>query len=225
MLELGLLPQPPEELSGQDVSPEFISMLAQAQRAIGTNSIDRYVGSLGMVAQMKPEVLDNFDADKWASEYGDMLGVPARLRVDPADVAALRTARAQTMAAKEQAAAMREQVRRPATWLRRPPGRPTERTHGHPQPVQRLRVTKPGPGVSMAQCANPADSAVAVTKSDSTVLTETRGLYVGVEGDVAVTIGGANVTFVGVPSEAILPIRVTKVLSTGTTASSIVALY
>lgn len=77
----------------------------------------------------------------------------------------------------------------------------------------------------MAQDANPADSAVAVTKSDSTVLTETRGLYVGVEGDVAVTIGGANVTFVGVPSGAILPIRVTKVLSTGTTASSIVALY
>ena len=85
-------------------------MLAQAQRAIGTNSIDRFVGSLGMVAQMKPEVLDNFDADKWASEYGDMLGVPAALRIDPADVAALRTARAKAMAAKEQAAAMREQA-------------------------------------------------------------------------------------------------------------------
>lgn len=110
MLEMGMLPPPPEELSGQDVSPEFISMLAQAQRAIGTNSIDRFVGSLGMVAQMKPEVLDNFDADKWASEYGDMLGVPAALRIDPADVAALRTARAKAMAAKEQAAAMREQA-------------------------------------------------------------------------------------------------------------------
>ena len=33
-------------------------MLAQAQRAVGTNSIDRFMGTLGQVAQYKPEVLD-----------------------------------------------------------------------------------------------------------------------------------------------------------------------
>lgn len=76
----------------------------------------------------------------------------------------------------------------------------------------------------------PAHGAKAVTKSDSTVLPTTRGLYIGTTGDVAVTMaddtaGAATVvTFVAVPV-GILPIQVTKVMSTNTTASNIVALY
>jgi len=58
------------------------------------------------------------------------------------------------------------------------------------------------------------------------VLPTTRGLYVGGAGDVAVTMAedGNNVTFVGVLAGSILPVQVTKVLSTGTTATNIVAL-
>lgn len=64
--------------------------------------------------------------------------------------------------------------------------------------------------------------AFAVTKSDSTVITA-FGLYVGTTGDVAVTTAkGNNVTFVGVPAGTIIPIAVSKVLSTGTGASNIV---
>jgi hypothetical protein len=67
----------------------------------------------------------------------------------------------------------------------------------------------------------------AVTKSDTTILPHTRGLYVGVIGDVAVrgALDGDTVTFVGVPAGTTLPIRVDQVLSTGTTAASIVALF
>ena len=57
-LKAGILPPPPPELNMQQLNIKFVSMLAQAQRAIGTNSIDRYVGSLGAVAQFKPDVLD-----------------------------------------------------------------------------------------------------------------------------------------------------------------------
>jgi hypothetical protein len=72
---------------------------------------------------------------------------------------------------------------------------------------------------------SPAANAVAVTKSDSTVLTTTRALYIGGTGDVAVTMaGGGNVTFSAVPVGTLLPLRVTKVLSTGTTATLILAL-
>jgi hypothetical protein len=72
----------------------------------------------------------------------------------------------------------------------------------------------------------PAVFAEAVTPSDVTVLTTSRALYVGVTGDVAVTmLGGANATFVGVVGGTVLPIRVTKVLATGTTATSILNLY
>jgi hypothetical protein len=70
----------------------------------------------------------------------------------------------------------------------------------------------------------PARGGAAVTKSDSTVV-NFRALYVGGTGDVAVTAeDGNDVTFESVPAGSILPISVTKVLSTGTTATKIVGL-
>ena len=74
---------------------------------------------------------------------------------------------------------------------------------------------------------SPAGSIVAVTPNDSSDLDYiTRGLYIGGAGDVAVEgLISGTVTFVGVPAGSILPIRVKKVLETGTTATSIVALW
>jgi hypothetical protein len=94
MLEAGVIPPPPQELQGMELSVEFVSMLAQAQRAIGTNSVDRYVANLGAVASFKPDVLDKFDADKWADAYADMLGVDPNLIVGTDQVAVVRQARA-----------------------------------------------------------------------------------------------------------------------------------
>ena len=104
MVEAGLIPPAPEEMQGMELNVEFVSMLAQAQRAIGTNSVDRYVNSMGMVAQMKPEVLDKFDGDAWADGYADMLGVDPSLIVAGPQVAKIRQARAQA----QQAAAQQE---------------------------------------------------------------------------------------------------------------------
>lgn len=74
---------------------------------------------------------------------------------------------------------------------------------------------------------SPAEYAAAVTKSDSTDLANTaRSLFVGTGGDVKVTTaGGSEVTFGGVPSGAILPVRVKRVWSTGTNAANIVAIW
>ncbi len=71
----------------------------------------------------------------------------------------------------------------------------------------------------------PAREAVAVTPSDSTDLSGTRSIYVGVTGDISVHMKGSttSVTFVAVPV-GILPIQVDKILATGTDASSMVAL-
>jgi hypothetical protein len=67
--------------------------------------------------------------------------------------------------------------------------------------------------------------AAAVTKSDSTVLPTTRALWIGVTGDVVVTMahGETPITFKNVPV-GVLPVQVTKVLA-ATTASEIVAMY
>lgn len=109
MLEAGVLPPPPEEMQGMELNVEFVSMLAQAQRAIGTNGVDRFVGNLGMVAQYKPDVLDKFNADEWADAYSDMLGVDPKLIVANDQVAIVRDARNKAQAAQAQAETMRTQ--------------------------------------------------------------------------------------------------------------------
>jgi hypothetical protein len=103
-LEAGILPAPPEELHGHELNVEFVSILAQAQRAIGTNGIDRFVMSLGQVAAVKPDVLDKFDADEWADTYSDMLGVDPSLIVASDKVAIVRKQRAQAQQAAQQTA-------------------------------------------------------------------------------------------------------------------------
>jgi hypothetical protein len=108
MVASGALPPAPQELQGMDLNVEFVSMLAQAQRAIGTNAVDRFVGNLGAIARMKPDILDKFDQDQWADVYADMLGVDPSLIIADKEVAVLRDARNQAMAAKEQAAAMQQ---------------------------------------------------------------------------------------------------------------------
>jgi hypothetical protein len=73
---------------------------------------------------------------------------------------------------------------------------------------------------------NSATHAAAVTKSDATVLTATRALYVGGDGDLVVEMmgDGAEVTFPGVLGGTVLPIRVVKVKA-ATTATNVVALW
>lgn len=75
----------------------------------------------------------------------------------------------------------------------------------------------------------PSGRAVAVTPNDSTDLANgpTRALYVGGAGNLYVDmeLTGSNVAFIGVTAGSILPIRVSRVRSTSTTAANIVALY
>ena len=74
---------------------------------------------------------------------------------------------------------------------------------------------------------SPARNVASVTPNDSVDLTKSsRALYVGVAGDIKITtVQGDTVTFVGVLSGTILPIRVQRVFATGTTATSIISLY
>lgn len=72
----------------------------------------------------------------------------------------------------------------------------------------------------------PAAAAQTITPHDSTNLSSTtRGVYVGVSGDVVAIIGGSPYTFKNVPAGAILPIAATRVNATNTTATNLIALY
>lgn len=72
----------------------------------------------------------------------------------------------------------------------------------------------------------PASSAAAVTPSDSVNLTRAAdALYVGSAGNLVAVMNGTAITFSNVPAGTVLPIKCTRVNSTNTTASGIVALY
>jgi hypothetical protein len=109
LLEGGALPPPPDEMKGQEINVEITSMLAQAQKAIGINAIDRFVGNLGMVAQFSPDVLDKFDSDSWVDVSSDMLGVDPSLIRGTDQCVIIRQQRAKAQAAQAQAAMMEQQ--------------------------------------------------------------------------------------------------------------------
>ncbi len=73
----------------------------------------------------------------------------------------------------------------------------------------------------------PAVHAAAVTPSDSADLAYvSKRLWVGTGGNVTViTLGGETVQYVAVPNGCYLQVRATRVKSTGTSASNIVAEY
>ena len=78
----------------------------------------------------------------------------------------------------------------------------------------------------MPDLSAPAESAVAVTPSDTVNIGKTRGLYVGGVGAItAIMADGRTVLFSAIPVGTILPIQVTRVKSTGTDATLIIALY
>ena len=73
---------------------------------------------------------------------------------------------------------------------------------------------------------SPASRAEVVVPSDTVALTRVaRALYVGVSGNIAVVMkDGTEVTFVAVPV-GIFPVSVSRVDSTSTTATNMIALY
>jgi hypothetical protein len=76
--------------------------------------------------------------------------------------------------------------------------------------------------------SEPVMNAAAITPNDGTDLAQfTRFVYVGGTGDITVNMAGtgASIVFKAVPVGTVLPIRVARVLATGTTATNLVALW
>lgn len=95
LLDGNMLPPPPEELQGMDLKVEFVSTLAQAQRAVGVQALDRLLGTVGAIAGLRPDVVDKLDTDQIVDDYAAMLGVDPTLIVADDEVAQIRQARAE----------------------------------------------------------------------------------------------------------------------------------
>jgi hypothetical protein len=114
LVEADLIPPAPPELQGQQLQIEFVSILAQAQKQIGTNAVDKFTMALTGIAQLQLEaqqpvtVLDNFDADGWYDTYSDMLGIDPGINVGQDVRDQQRAARAKQQAAQAAAAAAQQ---------------------------------------------------------------------------------------------------------------------
>lgn len=101
--EARILPPPPRDLEGKELKIEYISTLAQAQKAVATGSIERLAGFIGNLAGGRPEVLDKLDADQAVDVYADMIGAPPDIIVADDRVAEIRKQRTEMMQQQAQA--------------------------------------------------------------------------------------------------------------------------
>lgn len=116
-METGILPPIPEELDGVELQVEFVSTLAQAQKAVSVNSADRLLGHIGMIVNVTgdPSAADKLNTDLMIDRYADQLGIDPDIIVPSEQVALIRQQRAaavqqarQTEQAGQMAAATRD---------------------------------------------------------------------------------------------------------------------
>jgi hypothetical protein len=99
-----LLPTAPEEMEGMKVKIEYISILAQAQKAVGVDSISRVIGFLNGVTAIAPQAPDVINIDEAIREVAKMEGVPAKLLVEQSVVEQIREGRARQQQIQQQMA-------------------------------------------------------------------------------------------------------------------------
>ena len=102
-LRRGLLPPPPPELAGAALKIEYISFLAQAQKAQSISAVSQWLALGGNLVGVKPDVMDNYNVDEIVEYVGDTLNVPPNLANSEDAIAQIRAQREQ---AQQQAAAL-----------------------------------------------------------------------------------------------------------------------
>ena len=107
----GLIRPAPRGIQGMQITPVYISILAQAQKMVGTASIENEMAFAGAVIARFPEAADVINPDEAIREHASLVGAPPKMINSPDAVAQKRAARAQMAAdaqAKEDAAALAE---------------------------------------------------------------------------------------------------------------------
>jgi hypothetical protein len=100
----GILPPAPPEIQGQMMNIEFISMLAQAQKATQAAGIERLFQLAGGLAGVDPSAMDNIDIDEALDRYSALLNNHPSIIRSPEELATIRKQRAAQQAQAHQAA-------------------------------------------------------------------------------------------------------------------------
>jgi hypothetical protein len=97
----GVLPPLPPSLHGVPLGIEYVGILALAQKAAKTASLERFAEIMGQMGQTDPTVSDLWDKDAWTAEYAGDLFISKSILRDPKVVAVIRAQRAKQMQAQQ----------------------------------------------------------------------------------------------------------------------------
>lgn len=104
LMEAGQIPPPPEEIAGQPLQIRYIGQAAKLQRVAEAESALMVVNGMKVVAEMKPEVMDRLDPDKFAEALDRGYGANIMFsREEAAAIAEAREASQQQQALMEAA--------------------------------------------------------------------------------------------------------------------------
>lgn len=102
----GILPPAPEEIQGQMINVEYVSMLQQAQQAAASAGIERVLSLAGSILPAKEDIMDKIDADYALDKYSELLNNDPKMMRSNEAVAQIREQRMQ----QQQQAVQAEQV-------------------------------------------------------------------------------------------------------------------
>lgn len=74
----GLIPEPPEDVADMDLEIQYVSILSTAQKAIGAAPTERWVGFIGNLVAVAPQLANVPNWEELAMGYGRDIGVPAK---------------------------------------------------------------------------------------------------------------------------------------------------
>lgn len=99
MADAEILPPPPEEISTLDsgFKLEYVSILAQAQQAMGLQPLQQITSFTATLLQSFPEISDKLDYDRVLEHYHQYLGTPADIIRAQDEVDAMRQQRMELM--------------------------------------------------------------------------------------------------------------------------------
>lgn len=75
MQRRGLFPPPPPEIAGLNIEVQYVSVLQDAQRAVGAAPIERFASFIGNVGGVVPDVLEVPDWEEMTRDYAKKIGV------------------------------------------------------------------------------------------------------------------------------------------------------
>ncbi len=110
-------PQLAQMLSQEEITIEYISPLAQAQKLSGLVNIEQAVSFAAQIAQFDPSAMDKLNLPASVDKYCDMLGAPAAIRRTEEEFEEIQQRKAEAAAQQQQAeqAAAAVQMAVPAT--------------------------------------------------------------------------------------------------------------